>query len=255
MRLPLVIGGLTLLAAVATLLPYDVIAAVDAHATLQPPSAAHWLGTDSLGRDVAWRLLLATRNFVPGGLVAAAISALLGTVLGVGAGWRPGVLATLTQQLLDALSALPRLVLVLFACMIAGQGRWIGAIAAGVALTPPVARAVEARLTALRRAEFVEALRVHGIAPARILLFHVLWANTRRDVLREAANTFGAWLIIEASLSYLGSYGVPEPEPSWGNMIALAFAAPPGNVWAGLAPAIALGLAAALVRPSEAQDG
>lgn len=252
---PLVLGILLGIAAIALVVPYDVIGAVDAAHVRETPSLDHWLGTDTLGRDVAWRLFLSTRSSVPGGVVAAGVAVVLGVPLGIGAGWSPGFVSAVSRQVVDVVSAVPRLVAVLFACMIAGDGRWIGAVATGIAVAPALARSVEARLVDLRDAEFVVALRAYGIAPLRILGLHVLWANCRGLIAREAIHALGTWLVIEATLSYLGAYGVPEPEPSWGNMIAMAFSAPPGNPWAGLAPACALAAVAIGLHVAGSRDG
>jgi peptide/nickel transport system permease protein len=234
---------------IARVWPYDVVADVHPDAGLLPPSGAHWLGTDRLGRDVAMRLFVALGNFVPPGIAAALLAMSLGTVLGTIAGWVGGLPAAIVRLGLDALDAVPRLVLVLFACMIAGAP--VAALVTGVAMSGTVARAVEARLSGLQKAELVDALRAHGVPDHRILLVHLLRYNALDDILRTGVTTFGAWLVLEASLSYLGHYGVSEPMPSWGNMIALAFASPPGNAWAGVAPALALSLLVALIHAPE----
>lgn len=249
---PITVGVLLLLAILARLWPYDVVGDVNPAVALAGPSPEHWLGTDRLGRDVAMRLFVAVGNFVPSGIAAALLAMGLGTALGTVAGWVDGAGAAVVRLGLDALDAVPKLVLVLFACMVAGPQ--VAALVTGLATSTAVARAVEARLVSLRKAELVDALRAHGLSDARILWVHLLRGNAHRDVVRAGVGAFGTWLWLEASLSYLGRYGVPEPEPSWGNMIALAFSSPPGNSWAGVAPALALAAVIALVQAPEGRE-
>ena len=91
--------------------------------------------------------------------------------------------------------------------------------------------------------EFVTALRAHGVGDGRILLWHVLWVNVRGLLVRQVLNTFGFFLVVETTLSYFGGFGVQEPTPSWGNMLAFEFGIPDGNPAAWLAPAAAIWLA------------
>jgi peptide/nickel transport system permease protein len=222
---------------------YDV--ATDVHPALAnaAPGPDHWLGTDHLGRDVAWRLVTASRAFVPTGLCAAAVAGVLGVGLGAVSGWLGGAPAALVRYVLAVVATIPRFVLVLLACAILGADMWIIAVASGVAYAPAVGEAVHARLDGLRRAEFVLAARAHGLSDARILGHHLLWVNCRGLVARQLCGAFAYFLLLETTLSYLGGFGIPEPTPSWGNMLAFEFGNHAGNPWAWLAPAAAIWLA------------
>lgn len=226
---------------VALVLPYEPGADVAVQSADQGPSAAHWLGTDHLGRDVASRLVLASRAFVPPGLWAAAIAGLLGGTLGTVAGWLGGAAAGVVRYVFHVLGAVPRLVLVLLAGAVFGSDLLVLATATGVCCAPAVGEAVATRLEDLRRAEFVIALRGHGVPEPRILFFHLLWVNARGLFARHLATTFGFFLVVETTLSYFGGFGVQEPTPSWGNMLAFEFDGA-GNPWAWLAPAAAIQL-------------
>ncbi|MFH1468626.1 MAG: ABC transporter permease [Pseudomonadota bacterium] len=229
-----------LLAAFPGLLPYDIIADVDPTRAGAGPSAAHWLGTDHLGRDVAWRLLLATRAFVGPGLLACALASVVGVGAGAIAGYLGGPVAGLLRYLSTVTASIPRFVLVLLAIAIYGNDTWLIGAVAGLAYSPAVAEAVFARIDSLRRAEFVLAARAHGLSDARILGYHLLWVNCRRMVGRHALNLFAYLLLLETTLSYIGGFGVMEPEPSWGNMLAFEFGQRTGNPWGVWAPALAL---------------
>lgn len=228
--------------AAAAVVPYDVVADVHPRLGSSAPGAGAWLGTDHLGRDVAMRMLLATHAFVGPGLVCAALAVGVGGAAGALGAWRGGWIERATSAAFTIVGSLPRLVFVLLCCTIFGAGPWVLAAACGLASTPEPGQAVMARIDGLKRAEFVTAARAHGVPPARILWYHLLWVNCRAPLLRQAARAFGFFLVIETTLSYLGGFGVPEPQPSWGNMLAFEFGVQAENPWAQLAPAAAIWL-------------
>lgn len=221
-------------------LPYDVVADVDPTRAGLPPEASAWLGTDHLGRDVAWRLLLGTRAFVGPGLLACALASVIGVGAGALAGYVGGPVAALVRGISTVTASIPRFVLVLLAIAIYGNSTWLIGAVAGVAYSPTVAEAVFGRIDSLRRADFVLAARAHGLGDSRILLYHLLWVSCRRMVGRHALNLFGYLLLLETTLSYIGGFGVMEPEPSWGNMLAFEFGYRTGNPWGVWAPALAI---------------
>ncbi len=229
---PALLGGLYLL---AVLIPYDVVGDVDPARGGLGPGLAHWLGTDHLGRDVLWRVIRSVRSFFVPGLLAAALSSLLGAAGGTLAGWSAGgdgeprrgglLLSDLARYVSTSISAVPRLILALLAISIfarADDSLWVLAVALGISEAPLLAEAWQARIGALQRQEFVIALRAHGVPRARILWYHLLYVHGRGLIARHAVATFGQFLILEATLSYLGRYGIPEPTPSWGNMISFS---------------------------------
>ncbi len=240
-RLGLVLfASLLLLWLVGLAMPYDVVADVHPDLADAPPAAAHLLGTDHLGRDVLARLIRASRAFVLPGAGAAVVAGVLGLALGTVAGWFGGVAEQAGRLVFTVVGAVPRLVLVLLAATIVGDDPAVLAVAAGLVCAPELGSAVAARLGDLRRAEFVLALRAHGVSDARILGYHLLWVNARGVVARQLFTVFGYYVGLETTLSYLGGFGVQEPEPSWGNMVAFEFGRPDGNLLAWLAPALAL---------------
>jgi len=225
-----------------SLLPYDIVADVDPTRAGLPPGTDHWLGTDHLGRDVCWRLLLSSRAFAGPGLLACLLASLIGVGAGSLAGYAGGPLAAMVRYLATVTASIPRFVLVLLAIAIYGNSTWLIGAVAGVAYAPSVAEAVYTRIDSLRRAEFVLAARAHGLGSGRILLYHLLWVNCRRMVGRHALNLFGYLLLLETTLSYIGGFGVMEPEPSWGNMLAFEFGYSTANPWGVWAPVLAIWL-------------
>ncbi len=240
-----VVGGVLLGAVlvawlVALVAPYDVVADVDPARASLGAGAAHLLGTDHMGRDVAWRLLLGSRAFVGPGLAAALIAGVLGGVGGALAGWFGGPVAAAVRYGTTVVASVPRFVLVLLAGSIFGADAAVLAVATGVACAPALADALHARIEDLRRAEFVLALRAHGVPEGRILWWHLVWVNGRGVCARNLLSAFGFFLVVETTLSYLGGFGVQEPTPSWGNMLAFEFGIPDGNPLAWIAPAAAI---------------
>ena len=224
---------------------YDVVIDVDVSRANQGPSAAHWLGTDDLGRDVGWRMLKATEAFVGPGLLACFLSFLLAVPGGAWAGWKGGWVAEGIRFLFTVLASLPRFVFVLLVCSIYGTDSWTLGVAAGIAYAPALSEAVYAKVSEFRQAGFVLAARAHGLSTPRILGIHILWVNCRGLVLRHLLQLFAFFLLLETTLSCLGDFGVQEPMPSWGNMIGigrLQFGESNANALATWAPVAAIWL-------------
>jgi peptide/nickel transport system permease protein len=228
--------GLAVVAALVGLRIVAVFIDVDpATVTDKPllgPSMAHWLGTDGLGRDILLRVVESTEAFFGPGLFACLVALGLGVPGGALVGYRPaGRLSAVVRFGLTIVAAWPQLVLVIvvisiFTASIDDPAAWshlrlyLLATVLGISFVPQVAGAIGEKVAWFRRERFVEAAIAHGLTHARILGLHILWANCRNLVLRQACMLFGAFLLVETSLSYLGDYGVPPPRPSWGNILA-----------------------------------
>ena len=222
-------------------LGYDVVGDADPTRALAEPSAAHWLGTDHLGRDVAWRLLIACGPFVGPGLLACLVCLVLGVPTGTASGLLGGPVAGLIRFGFTVIEGLPRFVLVLLVLAIYGTSWWILALVAGIAYAPTLGEAVHERLEGLREAEYVVANRAHGVPEWRLVLVHLLWAACRRLIARHLVGLFAFFLILETTLSYL-DFGVAQPWPSWGNMLAFDLDHGEAAATALLAPAAAIWL-------------
>ena len=241
-----VLGAIVLTGVLGPVLPYDPVADVSPMNADLAPSVAHWLGTDHLGRDVAWRLALACRAFVVPGLGACAVAAGLGVPLGALAGYHGGLTESVIRQGFSVLATLPRFVLVLLWLSIRGSGELQLALAAGLSFVPEIGEAVFARIAALRHDDYVLANRAHGVPPWRILWVHLVWAACRRTIGRGLVELFGAFVVVEATLSYVGGFGVREPSPSWGNMLVFEWGRS-GNPTDMVAAAVAIYIAVAAV--------
>lgn len=221
---------------------YDVVADVHPDLAGLHPGTASLLGTDHMGRSVAWRLVTASQAFVGPGLVAAAVSLLLGVPTGALSGYLGGWSAGIIRYLWAVVASVPRFVLVLLACAIYGSDPSVLAVVAGLAFAPGLGEAVHTRICELRGREFVLATRAHGVSPLRTVAWHLLWVGCRALVLRQVLYLFAFVLVLETSLSYIGGFGIEEPRPSWGNMLAFEFGVHDGNPWAWAAPALAIWL-------------
>ncbi len=240
-----IVGALLVAGLIATWLlslavDYDVVADVDVSRASLPPSWDHPLGTDHLGRDVFWRLVRASESFVGPGLWASLLALALGVTGGAASGWRGGFTSSVIRYGYTVIASLPRFVIVLLTGAIYGNDVWVLAAAAAVAYSPALGEAIHQRIEAFRRAEFVLAAQAHGVHGMRVLAYHLLWVNCRRLVITHALRVLAFFLMVETTLSYIGGFGVAEPTPSWGNMIAFEWGIHDGNPWATWAPVLAI---------------
>ncbi|MGQ1838874.1 ABC transporter permease [Kocuria turfanensis] len=195
-------------------------AAQDLTARLAPPSAAHWLGTDHLGRDTLSRLLDGGRFSLTVAALATVLTAVTGTALGVLSARRRGWLDELFTRTSDVLLALPEMVVALFLVAVLGPGHLSLLLALTVTGWTPFARLARALTYDVSARGFVEAARVLGCSPSFIVLRHVL-PHLAGPLLGQATLRFGQFLITVGALSYLG-LGVQPPQSDWGAMLAAA---------------------------------
>jgi len=185
---------------------------------LARPSGAHWLGTDSLGRDVFSRLIAGARTAFLGPLVIAASSMLLGNLLGLLAGYRGGRTDALIMRWVDLMWAVPGLLLIIVVAGALGSGYWL-AVGLLIVLTVPFDTRVVRGVT-LEQAPrpYVEAARTLGVPDWRIMLFHI-WPNVSPVAIANAFLVFAGSLTSLAGLSFLG-LGVAPGTPDWGLMLS-----------------------------------
>jgi peptide/nickel transport system permease protein len=204
------------------------------------PSSEHWLGTDFVGRDLLSRIMVGTQAFFLPGLLSVTVSLLFGALFGILAGFWPERFGTAVGLLLQLLESLPKLVLILVVIALFRPDIYLILLVVGITNIPAAAELLRARIAVLRRKSFIEAAIALGLPPSRIILKHVLWLHGRGLVLIQATIGMGEAILIETSLSYLG-FGVQEPKPSWGNMVALGkdyfFR---GELWISTVPALAI---------------
>ena len=196
--------------------PYDPDA-VDFTAFYAPPSAAHWLGTDSLGRDLLSRIIWGGRTALLGPLLVVVFSTVLGILLGLLAGWRGGWIDAALGRIFDVLFAFPSLLIAMMAVALFGKGLVAPVIAMSISYAPFVARLTRSLVAAERTRPYVAAYRVQGFGGAWIALRRVL-PNVAPIVGAQSTLNFGYVLAELAGLSFLG-LGVQAPTADWGAMI------------------------------------
>lgn len=220
---------------------------IDLEAVLIPPSSAHWLGTDALGRDMASRVAHGGRVSLAVGLLAAAFALLVGVPLGALAGYRGGWTDATISRVTEAMLSFPSLLLVL--AVLATAPAWLRsfsdvprlALVLGLTGWIPIARYLRAEFLRLRGSDMVLAARSLGVGHLRIAVRHIL-PSAVAPVLVTAAFAVGAAMVMEAALSFLG-LGVRPPVPTWGGLLAEAREHVDRAWWLALFPGVALFLA------------
>ena len=189
-----------------------------AGAQLQPPSLAHPLGTDGLGRDQFARVVHGARESLAGALVAVTVGLTLGTLLGLLAGARGGWVDAVVMRIVDTLLAIPSLLLSLSIIILLGFGSIKAAFAVGLVAVAHFARLSRSEVLRVRASDYVEAAFGSGGRFGAVLWRHVL-PNSLISVLALAALQFGSAILALSTLGFLG-YGAPPPTPEWGLLIA-----------------------------------
>ena len=185
---------------------------------LQAPSAAHWLGTDALGRDSYARLVYGAVHSLSGAFVAVSVGLVLGSLLGLVAGATGGWVEDVVMRIVDVLLSVPSLLLSLSVIIILGFGTVNAALAVGVVSVASFARLLRSEVVRVRRSDYVEAALGSGGRFAAVLWRHVL-PNSLTSVIALAALQFGSAILAISTLGFLG-YGAPPPTPEWGLLIA-----------------------------------
>ena len=221
--------------------PYPA-AELDIPNKLQLPSSAHWLGTDSLGRDIVSLLIVGARNSIAVGVIAVGIGIAFGVALGLLAAARRGWVEEAVMRFSDFTFAFPALLSAIMLTAIYGPGLVTSIVAIGIFNVPVFARITRAAANTVWSREFVLAARACGKGPLRITLEHVL-PNIASILIVQATIQFAIAILAEAALSYLG-LGTQPPQPSWGRMLneaqQMLFSAPQLALYPGAAIALSV---------------
>nr|WP_052460736.1 ABC transporter permease [Microbacterium gorillae] len=196
---------------------YDPVDGVPADKLL-PPSAAHWFGTDAIGRDLYARVVHGAVHSLSGALIAVTVGLVVGTLIGVLAGSIGGIVDDVFMRIVDVLLAIPGLLLSLSIIILLGFGTVNAAIAVGIGSIASFARLSRSEVVRVRRTDYVEAAFGSGGSFLTVLRRHVL-PNSLTAVLGLAALQFGTAILAISTLGFLG-YGAPPPTPEWGLLIA-----------------------------------
>jgi len=234
----LLTGSLAAVALLAPLIAPYAPDAVDLTVRRQAPSVAHWFGTDDLGRDVLTRVLHGARVSLAIGLLAAGLSVLLGTSIGLAAAFMRGAWDTVLMRLADMLLAVPRLPLLMIVAAILRPPIPLLIVLVGVVGWMETARVVRAESLSLVERGFMEAAHALGMPRRRVLLRHLL-PNVTGIVVVSATLAVGRAILLESALSFFG-VGVQPPAASWGNMLYQAQSTMTSEPWLALFPGLAI---------------
>ena len=199
--------------------PYDPLA-TSWSAVRAGPDAAHWFGSDELGRDVLSRIVWGARASLLAGVVSVSISLALGVPIGLAAGYLGSWVDMLISRITDAMLACPFLILAIAFAAFLGPSLTNAMIAIGVSATPIFIRLTRAQVLSAKSEDYVEAARALGNPHLRIALRHI-FPNIVAPIIVQATLAIAAAVIAEASLSFLG-LGQQPPSPSWGSMLNTA---------------------------------
>ena len=246
-RRKLVLAGAAILVVVTLLAlfapwvtPYDPMA-MKISDRIQSPRAAHWFGTDELGRDVFSRVVFGARYSLMIGALVVLISVTGGVLLGLTAGFFRRLDGPI-MRLVDAMMSFPDILLAIALVAVLGASMTNVILALAIVYTPRVARVVRASTLVVRELLFIEAARALGVSTWRILFIHIL-NNIASPILVQATFIFAYAVLAEAGLSFLG-VGVPPDLPTWGTMIASGQQFAHQAIWLVVFPGVAIVLAA-----------
>ena len=209
------------------------------------PGPGHVLGTDDVGRDVLSRLIVGARSAVVGPVVIALGSLLLGSCIGLVAGYLGGTVGSVLMRAVDLVYSLPALLVALVVGGVLGGGYWLAVALLIILFSPFDARVVRGATLEQRGRPYVEAARLLGVPRWRIMLLEI-WPNVRPVELANAFLNFSYGLVYLTALSFLG-IGVPPGTADWGRMLAEGISYLELNPWGALAPGLAILLVAASV--------
>ncbi len=223
------------------IVPYDPVSTAPAVA-MQPPSTAHWFGTDQLGRDIFSRTIAATRIDLITALFAVLLSLVTGATLGAAAGWSGGWLDAVATRILDTIMAFPLFALAVGIAAALGNSISSVVIATAIVNMPFYARQVRTEVNRRRSAGYVEAARLARIPTAKIVAFHIM-PNLVPPLMVQSSLNMGWAILNAAGLSFIG-LGIQPPDPEWGIMVADGAAYIfSGEWWVFLFPGLMLMLA------------
>ncbi|MFC1918523.1 ABC transporter permease [Chloroflexota bacterium] len=210
---------------------------------LNPPSAAHLLGTDHLGRDLLSRIIYGARISIYVGLGASILCTIGATTIGIISGFFGGKTDTITQRFVDAFLSFPPIFFYLTVMAVLGPGLLQVILVLGLVIAIRQSRVIRSAVLSIKENVYIEAARAIGASPIRILTKHIL-PNVMAPIIIIFTISMGQMIISEATLSFLG-FGIPPPMPSWGSMLSESgrmymLIAPWMALWPGVALALAV---------------
>jgi peptide/nickel transport system permease protein len=205
---------------------------------LAPPSAAHWFGTDDLGRDVFSRVIVAARVSLQVGFIAVGFALVIGVPIGLVAGYYRGAVDSVLMRAMDILFSFPAILLAIAILAVLGPGIRNAMIAIGLVYTPIFARITRGSVLVVSEEVYVRAARSLGAGSGRVLFRHVL-PNVLAPIIVQTTLSLAFAILSEAALSFLG-LGVQPPEPAWGRMLSEGRDFIQHAPWMGIFPGVAI---------------
>ncbi len=212
----------------ARLVPWDPYATDLLH-ELAPPSAAHWFGTDQLGRDVFSRVIAGSRDILTIAPLATLLGTIVGTTLGLAGGYLGGVIDTVLGRIIEVLVSLPLIIVALLALVALGPSSVTVVVVIGLVFSPLIARTVRAAVLGERALDYVAAAELRGESALAIMFVEIM-PNVMGPILVETTVRLGYAIFTVASLSFLG-FGIQPPSPDWGLAIAENYGVIAGGYW------------------------
>jgi peptide/nickel transport system permease protein len=219
------------------LAPHDPNA-IDMANRFAPPSVTYPFGTDDFGRDILSRIMVGARVSLQVGLISVGLSATVGAILGLIAGYAGRLTDEAIMRAMDILFAFPAILLAIAIMAALGRGVGNAMIAIGIVYVPIFARIARGSVLSVREEEFVEAARAVGATDTRIMFRHI-FPNILSPLIVETTLSLSFAILAEAALSFFG-LGTPPPDPSWGRMLSEGRAYFQQSVWLGIFPGLAI---------------
>jgi ABC-type dipeptide/oligopeptide/nickel transport system permease subunit len=213
----------------------------DLYRVLAPPSAVHWFGTDNLGRDLFSRILYGARVSLFVGIGSTALSAVLGVIIGLLAGFKGGLIDAIIMRVTDAFLCFPPLIFILAMSAALGPGLQNVMLSFAIFGWTGFARITRGQVLLVRELPFIEAARSVGVPPRRIMLRHIL-PNILAPILITITITVGTAILVESGVSFLG-LGVQPPTASWGKELRVGFTYLEAAPLFAIAPGVMISLA------------
>jgi peptide/nickel transport system permease protein len=216
--------------------PADAVNTTHLEVKLAPPSGAHLMGTDQLGRDVFSRVLFGGQVSLGIGVGAVVLAALAGTLIGIFAGYGPRWIDELLMRIADVFLGVPSLVLAVLVTLTLGGGAEMTALAIALTSWPRYARLIRGEVLRVKILEFVEAAYAYGARPSLIVRRHI-FPGTQPALITQATLQFGQAILVAAALGFLG-LGAHPPAPEWGLSIAIGREFLPESWWVSFFPGV-----------------
>ncbi|WDL97681.1 ABC transporter permease [Alicyclobacillus sp. ALC3] len=210
----------------------------DLSQVMSPPSARHWLGTDSLGRDIFSQLIMGSRTAIKAGLFSIVFPLLIGVPLGVMSGYFGGIMDDIFMRIVDGVIAVPAIILALGITSALGVNLWNAMMAIGIIFTPQFARLARGQTLQIRSEPYVEVAKISGSGPLWIISKHII-PNISPPIIVQASFNLSIAILIETTLSFLGM-GAQPPDVSWGSLIQQGYTMMDVDPWMMVYPGIAI---------------